>query len=123
MHKYKELKIWQIAITLVAEIYQITAAFPDKEGFGLIRQINRAAVSIPSNIAEGDGRNSTKEFIHFLSIAHASSYETETQLIISHNLNYISKNELDVLVEKINEWQKMSYAFQQRLKASLLSNV
>ena len=122
MHKYKELKIWQIAITLVTEIYQITAAFPDKERFGLISQINRAAVSIPSNIAEGAGRNSTKEFIHFLSIAHASSYETETQLIISHNLNYISKNELDVLVEKINEWQKMSYAFQQRLKASLLRN-
>lgn len=123
MHKYKELKIWQIAITLVTEIYQITSAFPDKERFGLISQINRAAVSIPSNIAEGAGRNSTKEFIHFLSIAHASSYETETQLIISHNLNYITKNELDVLVEKINEWQKMSYAFQQRLKASLLSNV
>ena len=123
MHKYKELKIWQIAISLVTEIYQITAAFPDKERFGLISQINRASVSIPSNIAEGAGRNSTKEFIHFLSIAHASSYETETQLIISHNLSYISKNELDALVEKINEWQKMSYAFQQRLRASLTPNV
>src|SRR4051794_27864423 len=109
MHKYKELKIWQRAMELVTDIYKVTARFPDKERFGLISQINRASVSIPSNIAEGAGRNSTKEFLRFLSIAHASSYETETQLIISRNLNYLSINELDVLTEKLNEWQKMSY--------------
>ena len=119
MHKYKELKVWQKAIDLVTEIYSLTGKFPDKERFGLISQINRAAVSIPSNIAEGAGRNSTKEFLHFLSIAHASSYETETQLIISKNLNYLSTNELDVLTEKINEWQKMSYSFQLKLKSSI----
>lgn len=119
MHKFKELKIWQRSIELVTEIYKVTATFPDKERFGLINQINRAAVSIPSNIAEGAGRNSTKEFMHFLSIAHASSYETETQLIIAHNLNYLLKNELDVLIERINEWQKMSYAFQLKLKSAI----
>ena len=97
MHKYKELKIWQKAIELVTEIYSITGQFPDKERFGLISQINRASVSIPSNIAEGAGRNSTKEFLHFLSIAHASSYETETQLIISKNLNYLSPNKFEKL--------------------------
>lgn len=119
MHKYKELKVWQKAIELVTEIYKVTGAFPDKERFGLISQINRASVSIPSNIAEGAGRNSNKEFLYFLSIAHASSYETETQLIISKNLNYISSTELDVLTEKINEWQKMSYSFQLKIKSSV----
>ncbi len=85
----------------------------------MISQINRASVSIPSNIAEGAGRNSTKEFLYFLSIAHASLYETETQLIIAKNLNYLPPNELDVLMEKINEWQKMSYSLQSKLKSSI----
>ena len=80
MHKYKELKIWQKAMELVTDIYKVTSTFPDKERFGLISQINRAAVSIPSNIAEGAGRNSDKDFLRFLLIAHASSYETGTQL-------------------------------------------
>lgn len=123
MHKYKELKVWQKSIQLVTEIYTATAKFPDKERFGLISQINRASVSIPSNIAEGAGRNSTKEFLHFLSIAHASSYETETQLIISKNLNYLTINELEVLSEKLNEWQKMSYSFQSKLRSSLNTNI
>lgn len=123
MHKYKELKVWQKSIELVTDIYTATAKFPDKERFGLISQINRASVSIPSNIAEGAGRNSTKEFLYFLSIAHASSYETETQLIISKNLNYLTITELDVLTEKINEWQKMSYSFQAKLRTSLNTNI
>ena len=119
MHKYKELKIWQKSIELVTEIYSATAKFPDKERFGLISQINRASVSIPSNIAEGAGRNSTKEFLYFLSIAHASSYETETQLIIANNLNYLTITELEVLTDKLNEWQKMSYAFQSKMRSSI----
>jgi four helix bundle protein len=117
MHKYKELKIWQKAIELVTEVYNLTTNFPDKERFGLVNQINRASVAIPSNIAEGAGRNSDKEFLHFLSIAHASSYEAETQLIIAKNLNYITMDELDVLINRINEWQKMSYSFQSKLKS------
>jgi four helix bundle protein len=123
MHKYKELKVWQRSIELVTEIYTVTAKFPDKERFGLISQINRASVSIPSNIAEGAGRNSTKEFLYFLSIAHASSYQKETQLIISKNLNYLSITELDILSEKLNEWQKMSYSFQAKLRSSLNTNI
>ena len=87
MHKYKELKLWQKSIGLVTSVYLLTRSFPQFENFGLVSQINRSAVSIPSNIAEGAGRNSDKEFIHFLSIAQASSYELETQLIISKNLN------------------------------------
>ncbi|GGH06393.1 four helix bundle protein [Sphingobacterium alkalisoli] len=117
MHQYKELKLWQKAIELVSDIYLLTITFPDRERFNLVSQINRAAVSIPSNIAEGAGRNSDKEFLHFLSIAHASTYEVETQLIISNNLGYISVEDLERLVEKINELQKINYVFQQKLKS------
>lgn len=119
MHKYKDLKIWQLAIQLVTDIYQITSTFPEKERFGLISQINRASVSIAPNIAEGAGRNSDKEMLHFLSIAHASSYEVETQLIISTNLKYLSKEVVDEVLDKITEWQKMSYSFQIKLRSKI----
>ena len=116
MHKYKELIIWRKSIELVTEIYLVTGSFPDKEKFNLISQINRAAVSIPSNIAEGAGRNSDKEFVQFLAIAHASSYELETQLIVSKNLGYLKKDNLNKLLESIEELQKMNFALQQKLK-------
>ncbi len=116
MHKYKELIIWRKSIELVTEIYLVTGSFPDKEKFNLISQINRAAVSIPSNIAEGAGRNSDKEFVQFLAIAHASSYELETQLIVSNNLGYLKKDDLNKLLESIEELQKMNFALQQKLK-------
>jgi four helix bundle protein len=116
MHKYKELKLWQKSIVLVTSVYLVTRSFPQFENFGLVSQINRSAVSIPSNIAEGAGRNSDKEFIHFLSIAQASSYELETQLIISKNLNYLSLEELNHLSELIEEVQKMNYSIQLKFK-------
>ena len=109
MHKYKELKLWQKSIDLVTSIYLSTRSFPSVEKFGLVSQINRAAVSIPSNIAEGAGRNSDKEFVQFLSIAQASSYELETQLIISRNLNYLSAEESGQLTIQIEEVQKMNF--------------
>ncbi|MGE8377973.1 four helix bundle protein [Sphingobacterium sp. GVS05A] len=115
MHNYKELILWQKSITLVSDVYKATATFPDRERFNLISQINRAAVSIPSNIAEGAGRNSDKEFVQFLAIAHASTYEVETQLIISKNLGYLSEEDLEGLLEKLEELQKMNYIFQQKL--------
>ena len=115
MHNYKELILWQKSIALVSEVYKATATFPDCERFNLISQINRAAVSIPSNIAEGAGRNSDKEFVQFLAIAHASTYEVETQLIISKNLGYLSEEDLEGLLEKLEELQKMNYIFQQKL--------
>lgn len=102
-------------MALVTEVYQVTVNFPDKERYGLVSQINRAAVSIPSNIAEGAGRNSTKEFIQFLSIANASSYELETQLILSKNLNYIDEKSLNLLLQEIDELQKMNYSLQKSL--------
>lgn len=116
MHQYKNLTLWTKSITLVTKVYKLTASFPDKERFNLISQINRAAVSVPSNIAEGAGRNSDKEFKQFLAIAHASSFELETQLIISYNLGYLLQSVLDELLKEINEVQKMNYSLQMKLK-------
>lgn len=101
---------------LVTKVYQLTASFPEQERFNLISQINRAAVSIPSNIAEGAGRNSDKEFKQFLAVAHASSYELETQLIISSNLGYLLPEVLEDLLNDISEVQKMNYSLQIKLK-------
>jgi four helix bundle protein len=86
---YKDLEVWQRAIEMVAEIYRISASFPESEKFGLTNQIRRAAVSIPSNIAEGSARHHAKDFTHFLRIADGSAAEVETQLIICRRLDYI----------------------------------
>ncbi|GAA4922232.1 four helix bundle protein [Mucilaginibacter defluvii] len=116
MHNLTELKIWNKAIDLAVEVYKATATFPADERFGLTSQSRRAAVSIPSNIAEGAGRNSNKEFCNFLGIANGSSYELQTQLVISNRLNLIEDDLKDDLLKQIEELQKMNYAFQQRLK-------
>ena len=83
-HNFKELLVWKKSIDLVKSVYQLTSSLPTEEKFGLISQMNRSSVSIPSNIAEGSGRTSSKEFLYFLNIAISSSYELETQLIISN---------------------------------------
>jgi four helix bundle protein len=85
---YKELIVWQKAMTLVQEVYRITNSFPKEEVFGLTSQIRRAAVSIPSNIAEGRSRRTRKDFGQFLAIAYGSAAELETQLLIAKSLNY-----------------------------------
>ncbi len=91
MNKFKELIVWQKSRLLVKQIYEMTANFPDEEKYGLISQIRRASISIPSNIAEGCGKNSDKEFIRFLEIANSSCYEIETQIIISQDLGFMNK--------------------------------
>ncbi|MGB3948701.1 MAG: four helix bundle protein [Bacteroidia bacterium] len=115
MHNLKELKIWNKAIDLTVEVYKATASFPKEEVYGLTSQIRRAAVSVPSNISEGAGRNSNKEFAHFLGIANGSSYELQTQLIISNKLNLISDEILQTMLKEIEEIQKMTYKFQNTL--------
>ena len=89
MHNFKELKVWQEAMSLAKDVFVITRNFPSEEKFGLTSQINRCSVSLPSNIAEGAGRQSDKEFNQFLNIALGSSYELETQLLLSNDFNYI----------------------------------
>ena len=97
MKTHKDLDVWKQSIDLVTTIYIKTRNFPSEEKFGLTNQIRRAAVSIPSNIAEGAARNSNKEFIQFLYIALGSASELNTQFIIAFNLEFISKEECDIL--------------------------
>ncbi|UPT65366.1 MAG: four helix bundle protein [Sphingobacteriales bacterium JAD_PAG50586_3] len=103
LHDHKELIAWQKSIILVEEVYKMTQSFPKEEMFGIISQMRRCAISIPSNIAEGHSRNSTGEFKQFLGIAKGSSAELETQLIIANNLGFIKDEKLkevnDLLVD------------------------
>ena len=115
MHNFKELKIWQNSKDLVINVYRKTENFPKEETFGLTNQIRRSAVSIPSNIAEGCGRNSDKDLIRFLDIANGSSFELETQLIIAHELNFLDKENFENLDEKLSEIQRMIYGFRNNL--------
>lgn len=117
MHKLQELRIWTKAIDIATKIYKITSDFPQEEKYGLTPQIRRSAVSISSNIAEGAGRNSSKEFCHFLGISNGSSYELQTQLIITNQLNLIDEKTLSSLLKDIDEIQKMNYKLQQGMKS------
>jgi len=123
MHKIEELKIWQKSIELTKLVYEVVVSLPSNEKYGLISQIKRSSVSIASNIAEGAGRNSNKEFKHFLSIANGSSYELQTQLILTKELNLISEELIQPILGLIIEIQKMNYSFQKSLenKISILN--
>ena len=115
MHNIKKLKIWSDSIDLCVDVYQALANMPNDERYGLSSQIKRSAVSIPSNIAEGAGRDTNPQFSHFLNIAYGSSYELQTQLIISERLNYISSEVNESLLQKLNEVQKMVYVFKENI--------
>lgn len=115
MHNFKELNSWQEAKDLSVLIYKITNNFPASEIYGIASQIKRAAVSIPSNIAEGAGRNTDKDFSRFIAIALGSAFELETQIIIVHELNYIEAELYKELLLKINEIQKKLVNFQKYL--------
>ncbi|HXE89519.1 MAG TPA: four helix bundle protein [Terriglobales bacterium] len=97
LHSYEDLIAWQKAVDLVAEVYRATKSFPRDEVYGLTAQLRRAAVSIPSNIAEGQGRLSTGEFKQFLGHARGSLYELNTQLRIAEKLKYLSRKDADAL--------------------------
>ena len=107
MNRYKELLVWQKSIDLAVEVYQLTEKLPKEEKFGLISQINRSVISIPSNIAEGAGRNTSKEFNNFLGIAQGSSFELDTQLIISNRLNFITDEDYQKLELQLGHIQNM----------------
>jgi len=104
---YRDLEVWKLSIDFVKKVYQVTYNFPASEKFGLINQIRRATVSIPSNIAEGQGRNSTKEFKQFLAISLGSLAELETQLIIAKEIDYLTQNGLDALLSPLDRIRKM----------------
>ncbi len=107
MNSFRELKVWQKAMDLVTDIYAITTIFPQHEQFGITSQIRRSSISIPSNIAEGFGRNSNNEFVRFLRIAIGSLFELQTQLEISKNLKFISTEEFNKMLLESTEIEKM----------------
>jgi len=100
---HKDLILWQKALDLAVAVHEATAAFPKSEMFGLVSQIRRAAVSIPSNIAEGSARRSTREFIAFLHIARGSMAEVETQLLLAQRVGYVGNERLTVLQLRLDE--------------------
>ncbi len=102
MRKHHGLKAWQEAISLVREVYAVTRDFPPDERFGLTAQLRRAAVSVPSNIAEGAARESSKEFVQFLVMARGSLSELETQLLIAKELGYLTEDAVVPLTERLN---------------------
>ena len=117
MKNFKELKVWQKGIELVAIVYKITSSFPEEEKYGLSAQMRRAAVSIPSNIAEGHLRKTAKDFRQFLSIARGSCAELETQIIIAHKLGFIHDNNFNILFPKIEELSKMLSSFYSKINS------
>lgn len=110
MHNFKELIIWEKAMKLTEEVYRLSREFPLEEKYGLTRQIRRSAVSIPSNIAEGAGRNTDGEFKNFLGIASGSSNELYTQLVLAHRLNLVAKDKVEAIIEQLFEIQKINRA-------------
>ncbi len=116
MRPHHKLDVWRKGIDFVAEIYNITRKLPKDETFGLVSQMRRAAISIPSNIAEGAGRNSKKEFNNFLSIALGSALELETQLIISEKLGYLDDKVLNNMLECLNNICKMLIGLRKSLR-------
>ncbi|MDW3212100.1 MAG: four helix bundle protein [Reichenbachiella sp.] len=116
MNRYQDLQVWKKSMDLVEEVYALVKNFPDDEKFGLISQIRRCAVSIPSNIAEGSGRNSKKEFAQFLSIAAGSLFELNTQIQISQRVGYIEIEKQEELASNIDEIHRMLFGLITSLK-------
>jgi len=119
MHNYQELKIWQKAMDVTEQTYRLTSEFPKEEKYGLTSHIKRSAVSIPSNIAEGAGRNTDGEFKNFLGIASGPSNELFTQLILSHRLELVSENKVIPILNELIEIQKMNYALIQKFSKKI----
>jgi four helix bundle protein len=117
MNNYKELKIWQKSVDLAVKVYQVTKDFPKEELYGITSQIRRSAVSIASNIAEGAGRNSKKDFNNFLGVSHGSSCELETQLTIAQRVNFVDQQVFESVQQDIVEIQKMNWSLKKSLAA------
>jgi len=111
MKNFKDLLVWQKAIEFVAFVYEVTKKFPEGERYGLVSQMRRSAVSIPSNISEGHMRNANKDFKRFVSIARGSCAELETQAIIAYKLDYLDEGAYKLVLSKIEEVAKMLSSF------------
>jgi four helix bundle protein len=116
MSHFRKILVWQKSISLVTKIYKATSTFPKEEMFGLTSQIRRSSVSIPSNIAEGSGRESSKDFTRFLYISLGSIFEMQTQLEIAKNIIYINEEEFNLLYEDSREIERMLVSLIRKLK-------
>jgi four helix bundle protein len=118
---HKDLEVWKKSMDLVVTVYGLTKQFPKEEVYSLTNQIRRAAVSIPSNIAEGRGKRSTRDFIRFINIAYGSAAELETQLLISERLGYVTSEQLQPIFEEINRVNRMLNGMHSGLEKKLCS--
>jgi len=109
IRSYKDLIVWQKARLLVRLVYEITRSFPKEELYGLSLQMRRAAVSVPSNIAEGYGRGTRKEYIHFLQTARGSLYELETQLLLAADMNYMTADQAALVGHQVGESSRLLF--------------
>lgn len=116
MSTFRDLLIWQKSMILVTEVYLLTNSFPKEEIYGLTSQIRRSSISIPSNIAEGYGRDGNKDYLKFLNIAISSLFEIQTQLEISFNLKYITENQFNKTLEESREIERMLSSFTRKIK-------
>lgn len=119
IRSHHDLKVWQLGMDLAQKIYALTQSFPREEIYGLTSQIRRAASSIPANIAEGNGRNSTKEYLHHLSYAMGSLCEVETFLLLSGRLNYGDAQSIEEMLELLSEEGRMLRGLQKSLMSKL----
>ena len=117
VRSYRDLIVWQKAVELVTDLYRVSKKFPSEELFGLTSQLRRAAISVPSNIAEGQGRLGRKEFQHFLGNARGSLWEVETQIIIARKLDYLSEAEMNDILELSAEVGRILNGLLSSLKA------
>lgn len=118
MHNFQNLTIWKEAMDLAQTIYATTKKFPKEEMYALSSQMQRAAVSIPSNIAEGAGRSTNKDFANFLGIAIGSCFELQTQILLSERLHYITEEIRDNLVKQLNQLQPKIVNFKKKLESN-----
>ncbi len=116
LRSYKEMTVWQKSFQLAEEVYRLTSLFPREELYGLTSQMRRAAIAIPSNVAEGYSRNSRKEYLHFIEIAFSSGAELETQLLLSESLNLAQSEEFTYSKRLLDEVMRMLNTLQQKLR-------
>lgn len=118
---HKNLDVWKKSMDLVTQIYSLTKKFPKEELYGLSSQMRRAAISIPSNIAEGRSKRTTRDYVRFVNIAYGSASELETQLIIARNLGFATEAQLDAVIDELMEIGKMLYGLVISLEKKLSS--
>ncbi|HEX8174488.1 MAG TPA: four helix bundle protein [Pyrinomonadaceae bacterium] len=119
INSFRDLRVWQVSMDLVERVYQLTQTFPSQEIYGLTIQMRRAAVSIPSNIAEGHTREHTKEYLHHLSMAQASLAELQTQIEIAARLGYLSSEQVNQVLEQSISLSKQLYALRNAVSKRL----